>query len=398
MDRASVLSLVTADGDALLHHSAFNDDFDIVLAASLSSVDALLWASPRLRSDPAIMLSAVTAHGRSLRYTPTLRDDPAIVLAAVTADGDALQFACTSLRNDPAIVLAAVTQSPYALGYASESLRGDPAIVRAAVEQDWEAIRCATELAQQNPTVKQAVGKARGLAIAKQRQSDGTRISQKSNLHGGHGAHNSSRGRAFVTFLLAQFAPTRVLDVAGGNGEIAVRLNFCHHVPTAVIDPRAADFPKTLQTKVIPYLPKKWQEKLADKPQEELDDALKAHLPTQFMGGFDTGNKEIEALVADCTLMIGMHADNVTEPIVEAALKFDKSCAVTPCCVFPNLFKERKVDGRPVRDYDQFVKYLVMLHPSLKSKVLPFPGRNVCVYRYSRRLGKCHEGHSYCVN
>jgi hypothetical protein len=152
-----VLAIVTADGDALMNHKAYNDDPVVVKAAAQSSVDAMLWASDRLKSDKGVMMSAVSAHGRALRYTQTLRDDPSITLAAVTNDGDALQMASGSLRSDKAIVLAAVRQNPWALAYASEDLRADVDVVIEAVKGDKGAIKCAATEAVQHPRVVRAL-------------------------------------------------------------------------------------------------------------------------------------------------------------------------------------------------------------------------------------------------
>ncbi|GMH76828.1 hypothetical protein TrLO_g2675 [Triparma laevis f. longispina] len=156
LTHAEVLSIVTADGDALMNHKEFSDDPIIVTAAAKSSVDALLWASERLKSDRTVMLEAVTAHGRAIRYTQTLRNDPEIALAAVTNDGDALQM-CGSLRSDKVVVFAAVKQSPWALAYASEDLRADVDVVLAAVRGDKGAVQCAATSAVQHPSVVRAI-------------------------------------------------------------------------------------------------------------------------------------------------------------------------------------------------------------------------------------------------
>jgi hypothetical protein len=41
--------------------------------------------------------------------------------------------------------------------------------------------------------------------------------------------------------------------------------------------------------------------------------------------------------------VIGLHPDQVTDSIVEAALKYSKPFAVVPCCVFPYLFPHRRL-------------------------------------------------------
>jgi hypothetical protein len=46
------------------------------------------------------------------------------------------------------------------------------------------------------------------------------------------------------------------------------------------------------------------------------------------------------------------------KPIVDAALLFGRPFAVVPCCVFPSFFSERRLDGKSVVSYDQFMEYL----------------------------------------
>jgi len=41
-------------------------------------------------------------------------------------------------------------------------------------------------------------------------------------------------------------------------------------------------------------------------------------------------------------LAVGMHPDQATEPIIDAALALGKPFAVVPCCVFPDLFPHRR--------------------------------------------------------
>ena len=71
-----------------------------------------------------------------------------------------------------------------------------------------------------------------------------------------------------------------------------------------------------------------------------------------------------------------------TDEVVDAAIELGKPFAVVPCCVFPELFPERRTkDGDSVRTYVQFIDYLVAKHPDIKLAYLPFKGRNRVVYR-----------------
>ena len=90
----------------------------------------------------------------------------------------------------------------------------------------------------------------------------------------------------------------------------------------------------------------------------------------------------LERALAECSVVLGMHPDQATEPIVDAAIELGKPFAVVPCCVFPELFPERRTkDGDSVRTYVQFLDYLVAKHPDIKLAYLPFKGRNRVVYR-----------------
>jgi hypothetical protein len=47
-------------------------------------------------------------------------------------------------------------------------------------------------------------------------------------------------------------------------------------------------------------------------------------------------------LWASCSMVVGMHPDEATEPIVDACLKSGKAFAVVPCCVFPEMNAHRR--------------------------------------------------------
>ena len=109
------------------------------------------------------------------------------------------------------------------------------------------------------------------------------------------------------------------------------------------------------------------------------DDATFEHLASEFWGDLDGPLGEA---IARCDVLVGMHPDQATEPVVDAAIALGKPFAVVPCCVFPELFPDRRTaDGAPVRTYVEFVDYLVAKHPDAKLGYLPFKGRNRVVYR-----------------
>jgi hypothetical protein len=75
------------------------------------------------------------------------------------------------------------------------------------------------------------------------------------------------------------------------------------------------------------------------------------------------------------SVVIGMHPDEATEAIVDEALKIVKLFVVVPCCVFPSLFKERRLsNGRNVWSLEQFIQYLSEKHTGIKVKALENKG------------------------
>lgn len=94
-----------------------------------------------------------------------------------------------------------------------------------------------------------------------------------------------------------------------------------------------------------------------------------------------------QRLFSNCSLVMGLHPDQATEPILEFAVQQQLPFAVMPCCVFPRLFPDRRLqqaDGSlvPVSSYEQLVAYLVQRGGAQRS-VLGFEGANTVVYRGS---------------
>jgi hypothetical protein len=80
------------------------------------------------------------------------------------------------------------------------------------------------------------------------------------------------------------------------------------------------------------------------------------------------------ATLSNVALVAGMHADGATEGIVDFALRRKLPFAVVPCCVRP--------PSVPM-SYPAFVRHLVAKAPGLiRTCVLPFEGKNVCVYSH----------------
>ena len=63
------------------------------------------------------------------------------------------------------------------------------------------------------------------------------------------------------------------------------------------------------------------------------------------------------------------------------AMRTRKPFAAVPCCVFPNDFPRRRLNGALVRKYEDFISYLVSLAPGhIRVEELMFEGRNKVVY------------------
>ena len=309
---------------------------------------------------------------------------------------------------------------------------------------------------------KKEQGRQRALDIALSRQA----TSRDSNAEPGHanakrarrksarhGARNQHRHKHFAKWVLARFphvledcsedsadgpspchtdaphehnsrGPRHILDVAGGKGELSARLSLCHSLHVVMIDPRRADIPSVYMNSVVPKLPKKWQASVRARLQQSptfVHDELEKRF-SQLVEPFaappsllSSRAKEpgkscfypeahVDEAVRGASLLVGLHADGATEAIVDAALLFRKPFVVVPCCVFPNLFKERYIhvptggataDGGdeerrgeealkerrvPVRTHEQFCRYLLEKDPRFVMEVLPFEGRNIAIW------------------
>ena len=78
-----------------------------------------------------------------------------------------------------------------------------------------------------------------------------------------------------------------------------------------------------------------------------------------------------------------MHPDQAVDAIVDAALSLNVSFFAVPCCVHSSEFPNRKLGGAKgvVSNYDELLDYLCDKDDSIKRAVLPFEGKNVCLYR-----------------
>lgn len=181
-----------------------------------------------------------------------------------------------------------------------------------------------------------------------------------------------------------------VLDIAGGKGHLSLELvlkQSSNNLPTqsriarcTIIDPvvRKGDS-KMRQSKL---------QKMKALYKQQTEPTIITHLATCFTS--DTmapiHNDFIHSCATDTKLLLlGLHPDQCTEDIVDAALKHNTSFAVVPCCVYPDLFPTRRYCGDyPVRSYDTFLKYLMQKDSEIEMTTLPFEGKNVVLYKIVR--------------
>jgi hypothetical protein len=234
-----------------------------------------------------------------------------------------------------------------------------------------------------------------------------------------HGARNQHKTKHFVNWLSQQeffVRPStskhdahRILDVAGGKGELSARLLFCCGIEqVTLVDPRGGTNIATVyHHQVVPKLPRKWQQQYQQRCVDQpnfLNELLKERF-TQLALYFTPETVARETLLRQAiehsTLLLGMHADSATECVVDVALQYRKPFVVVPCCVFPNLFPQRFVAVNeiaasapvvgsepvkpqrrmvPVRTYEQFCDYLQQKNPRFQRTVLPFEGRNIAIW------------------
>ncbi|CAE8601683.1 unnamed protein product [Polarella glacialis] len=113
-----------------------------------------------------------------------------------------------------------------------------------------------------------------------------------------------------------------------------------------------------------------------------------------FVGG---SCAESARLWSECSVVLGLHPDQATEPLVRHCLAAKKPFAVMPCCVFPNENPHRlTATGKPVRSLDEFIEYLLGLDTSgqmIKEDLDSIPGCNTVLHYRLEHVGKsAHDG------
>ena len=200
------------------------------------------------------------------------------------------------------------------------------------------------------------------------------------------------RHKRFVKWIIDTFPHIKsndslhVLDIASGKGETAARLAMCHQVKVMMIEPRIANVEQTYKSKILSKLPIKWQKSMEahlklnpDFIHDKLS-TLVSQIHMCFTDDTVANDIYLQDALNNASLLIGLHADNATEAVIDAALQYRLPFIVVPCCVFGTSFPNRRLNGKHVIEYEEFIQYLLQKDCRFKKEVLPFPGRNIAIW------------------
>lgn len=150
----------------------------------------------------------------------------------------------------------------------------------------------------------------------------------------------------FAAFICRTFTTAKIIaDVAGGHGELAFRL-FEHGKRPVIIDPRLATFPRWIHRSLRKQTLRTGTRHCIERWQARVEDI------------------DIQAF----DLVVALHPDEATEPVVRAAIASNIAFAVVPCCVFP-------LDGIS-RTQEEWICYLAHLVPRIQCDTLSIAGAN----------------------
>ena len=105
-----------------------------------------------------------------------------------------------------------------------------------------------------------------------------------------------------------------------------------------------------------------------------------ARIPKHYQALFTSDFLEAQDIgLTSVKLIVGLHPDEATEPIVTTALALGRPFAVIPCCVFAASFPLRRLkDGSNPSSYEKFLKYLSEKDARIEEERLSFLGYNTC--------------------
>ena len=185
-----------------------------------------------------------------------------------------------------------------------------------------------------------------------------------------HLPSKKERFSAFAEFIAAAFpSDNHIFDIAGGRGELALLLTLAGH-KTILVDPRE-------NAGMLSSRSRKQLRKSGNEPFQVI---------REFFD--ETSDVRILKTATETPLLIGLHPDEATEAIVDAAIRNQLAFAVIPCCVYSRLFPSRRYKGKPVRTHEQFCNYLQSKAPNIQRTMLNFGGHATVLYH----LGDYGEG------
>ncbi|KAI8976188.1 hypothetical protein BDB01DRAFT_853240 [Pilobolus umbonatus] len=170
----------------------------------------------------------------------------------------------------------------------------------------------------------------------------------------------------WIKKTFAELTTEVVLDIAGGKGELAMFLSHGFGIPSVVIEPNERKRPSYWYTR-LRRLMIRFQTEDCHQPDWENNDILiekdEWPYPTSplYMNTLldDQFIKEHHELISNAGLLVGLHSDQATVPIVEIAIRLNKPFAVVPCCVFSHENRDRLLkSGKLVSCTEDLVQYI----------------------------------------
>ncbi|KAG0292609.1 hypothetical protein BGZ96_003944 [Linnemannia gamsii] len=239
---------------------------------------------------------------------------------------------------------------------------------------------------------------------------------------------HSQRAYIFCRWLVDTFGQeylnsgSGVLDVAGGKGEISLFLKHMFGIQSTVVEPNVRRDKPYQRRNLMDVIQRQLDIEAGgdgnihrrkfsvsstpsteSQDNEEQEDNVKerrrikkqqeaqfvvSRLCTLLDDQFAVDHKDV---FEGASILIGMHPDQATEPIVSLALKHNKPFAVVPCCVFAHENPDRRLlDGGEVSTTLDFIQYLTEKDTkggsdswfgAVSKQFLPFDGMNIVLYR-----------------
>ena len=190
-------------------------------------------------------------------------------------------------------------------------------------------------------------GAAKTGALIGRLRSGGDDGAAQSSNGGGGGGNASSASSAGAGAAVDGPAAKRARVAAPRAARVAAGA-----AAAAAVDGDEAVEVAWLDAKIRARLPAPTRAKLAALLRNEIGIAQHRDL-------FDVAFAQRSAAFAEADLVTGLHPDQATDAIVDAALRAGKPFAVVPCCVFPALFAaRRRRSGAAVRTLDDLCAYL----------------------------------------